>query len=123
MSNIQAFFNRNAKKDEQIIQLTKQVEGLLEQNKRLVAEKERLELTWKTTYDDLQARHDKLHATLGEMEEAQGELGLLFDETAVFLRKIAIGTHIRGDKPGGRALVERAKALLVQYGEGKEQGE
>src|SRR6266699_6822175 len=122
MSNIQAFFNRNAKKDEQIIQLTKQVEGLLEQNKRLVAEKERLELTWKTTYDDLQARHDKLHATLGEMEEAQGELGLLFDKTATFLHRVAKGENIRSQQTGGRALIEQAKALLVQYGEGKEQG-
>ena len=83
----------------------------------LKAENARLEETWKTNYDDLQARHDRLHATLGEMEQAQGELGLLFDKTATFLRRVAKGENIRSQQTGGRALIEQAKALLVQYDE------
>jgi len=47
---------------------------------------------------------------------------LLFDKTATFLHRVAKGENIRSQQTGGRALIEQAKALLVQYGEGKEQG-
>src|SRR6266487_2897554 len=87
----------------------------------LKAENARMEETWKTNYDDLQARHDRLHATLGEMEQAQGKLGLLFDKTATFLHRVARGENIRSQQTGGRALIEQAKALLKMYDSAKEE--
>ncbi len=108
---------RDKEKLQRITELEQQVTRLTAQNKMLSEEKERMELTWKTNYYDVQARYELLHATLGEMEQAQGELGLLFDKTATFLRRVAKGENIRSQQTGGRALIEQAKALLVQYGE------
>jgi len=50
------------------------------------------------------------------LEQINGDLLTMRDETLTFLHTITTGKNIRTDKPGGRALLDSANALLALYG-------
>ena len=68
----------------------------------------------KQTIADLEASHD-------ELEQAYIEANKLFEATASFLERIALGGNIRTEQRGGRELITQAKALLKQYGHDESQ--
>jgi hypothetical protein len=110
---IQSFFNRNAKKDEKIAELEKQVQRLTEQNKTLSEENERLNKTWKFNYDLLLERVEKAEQEAGELQDANSELGLMHDELMDFLRSIKPGVF-RSDR-NGKECYKELEARLAKY--------
>jgi regulator of replication initiation timing len=117
---IQSFFNRNAKKDEKIIQLEQQVARLTEQSTKLAGEKavlqaenERLNKTWKFNYELLLERVEKAEQEVGDLKDANSEIGLLHDELMAFLRTIKPGVF-RSDR-NGKECYKELQARIAKY--------
>jgi len=117
---MQAFFNRNAKKDDKIAELEKQVKRLTEQSTKLAEEKAtlqaenaRLELTWKTHCDDLQKRYDRASQEAEERFKSIQSIRLTLAELLPFLRALKKG-NFRSDR-GNTGKYEELREYIVRY--------
>jgi chromosome segregation ATPase len=94
-------------------QLNEQSAKLAEEKAALEAENAHLNKTWKFNYELLLERVEKAEQAVGELQDANSELGLMHDEMLHFLRSIKSGVF-RSDR-NGKQCYEELQARIAAY--------
>jgi regulator of replication initiation timing len=97
----------------ELTQLKEQSAKLAEEKAALEAENAHLNKTWKFNYDLLLERVEKAEQEVGDLKDANSELGLMHDEMLHFLRSIKSGVF-RSDR-NGKECYKELEARIVKY--------